>query len=44
MHTTPLPLGVHTLPYRKEPLQRALQGIARADMKAAVKLSSMPNG
>ncbi len=30
MHTTPLPLGVHTLPYRREPLQRALQGIAQS--------------
>ncbi|MGI8913067.1 MAG: sugar phosphate isomerase/epimerase family protein [Chloroflexota bacterium] len=30
MHTVPLPLGVHTLPYRKESLERALQGIAQA--------------
>lgn len=30
MDTVRLPLGVHTLPYRKEPLERALQGIAQA--------------
>jgi sugar phosphate isomerase/epimerase len=30
MSNTRLPLGVHTLPYRKEPLERALQGIAQA--------------
>ena len=30
MPTTRLPLGVHTLPYRKESLERALQGIAEA--------------
>lgn len=30
MPNTRLSLGVHTLPYRKEPLERALQGIAQA--------------
>lgn len=30
MDNARLPLGVHTLPYRKEPLERALQGIAGA--------------
>jgi sugar phosphate isomerase/epimerase len=33
MPTLSLPLGAHTLPYRKEPLERALQGIAQAGFR-----------